>query len=143
MINICIVDTQTRNDLLFRVTKLADEDDQILGNTAMYTFEGDRLIAFVDDLTDTVVGFIQYYVKKTKPEISLHRICVNKNYRRQGFGRLLIEKMIASHPEIQSVLLKCPVGISANNFYQALDFINEGIVEARTGRKLILWRKIL
>ena len=139
MISILPVDTSIRSELLMKISKLADEDDKILGNTALYTFSGDSLYVLLKD--GVVLGFIQYYIKKTKPEITIHRICVKQDCRRSGYGKLLLQVLITEclSSSVQLIRLKCPVGIPANQFYQSTGFIFKGESLARTGRALNCW----
>ena len=126
-----------------KVSKLADEDDLILGNTALYTFSGDSLYALLRD--QEVLGFIQYYTKKKKPEITIHRICVRQDCRRLGYGKLLLQVLMTEclSTHIQLMRLKCPVGIPANHFYESTGFTFKGPELARTGRALNCWELVV
>ena len=127
---------------LQEVGKIADESDSVLGNTALYTFRDSQLLV-AEDVSGHLVGFVQYYVLKKKPTITLHKICIKSTCRRLGYGRRLMFFLFQFCKQnfIQAIELKCPVDAEANLFYAQLDFKLNGSVVTRTGRKMNKWIK--
>jgi len=127
---------------LQEVGRIADESDKILGNTALYTFRDSRLLVG-EDSSGHLVGFVQYYMLKKKPKITLHKICIKSIYRRLGYGSRLMYLLFRHCREcaIQSIELKCPVGVEANIFYEKLGFRLIDVVTVKTGRKMNKWIK--
>lgn len=136
------LDPDTVSPKLQEVGRIADESDNVLGNTALYTFRDSQLLVG-EDSSGHIVGFIQYYMLKKKPKITLHKICIKKSCRRLGYGSRLMYLLFRHCREylIQQIELKCPVDVEANLFYKQLGFNLVEIVTVKTGRKMNKWIK--
>lgn len=73
-----------------------------------------------------------------KPQTTLYELAVLPEYRREGIGTSLIEKIARRSPH-EKIIAKCPIDLSANNFYKSTgwDLVD---VESGMGRALNVWR---
>lgn len=63
-----------------------------------------------------LVGVCDFNRKRTG-ETVIYEIVVDKEYRRRGYGREMIKRLI---DEGRVVVLKCPEELEANNFYKKI-----------------------
>lgn len=71
--------------------------------------------------------------------ITIREIITTK--KNQGVGESILKYLEDLNPI--SLFAKCPIDLNANKWYKSQGFICEGIELTRTGRKLLLWRKML
>lgn len=90
---------------------------------------------------EKILGFLIYRHRKSDRQTTIYDICVDSEWRNQGFGRRLVEALKAECQSHQRafVQLKCPVDLDANSFYQHLGFYHVG-TELGKVRKLNVWR---
>lgn len=90
-------------------------------------------------LSACVIGFVQTYFRKDG-QTTLHTIAVDGAHRRYGVGRALVSALIdASHQRgMASILLRCPIDLSANSFYAAIGFSQERVEQGKR-RQLAIW----
>ncbi|MDM9583077.1 GNAT family N-acetyltransferase [Nostoc sp. GT001] len=98
----------------------------------------------LSDLTFELVedfGVCAYYVRKKDTQVTIRKLAVLPQHQKQGWGRLLIYRVICKAIEQQktSIFLKCPADLSANDFYKNLGFELEATEQDRT-RPLNHWR---
>lgn len=117
------------------VKALADQHRHELGFVLRPTLaesiqRGELLVAESDD---RVVGFVEYHLRRDK-QITLYHIAVASGERRQGVGQALFSALReeAESQRATTILLKCPVGLGANQFYEAIGF---GLSGTWAGRK--------
>ena len=69
-------------------------------------------------------GFIAYYLNKEEAFVFITRIAVNENYRHQGIGRIMIEKLSDAYSEnYDAIELEVEkTNCSAFKFYQTIGF---------------------
>ena len=60
------------------------------------------------------IGFCRFNVMKRKPVVKLETLVVHKNYRGQGYGRLLVDKLKEFN---RPIILECVKGADNNAFY--------------------------
>ncbi|MCC5636361.1 GNAT family N-acetyltransferase [Nostoc sp. CHAB 5844] len=87
------------------------------------------------------IGACCYYVLKKSSQITIRKLAVLPEHQKQGWGRLLIYRVICRAIEKgkTSIFLKCPIDLPANNFYENLGFELEATEQDRT-RPLNYWR---
>jgi ribosomal protein S18 acetylase RimI-like enzyme len=103
---------------------------------------GKLLVAVTED--GSVRGFVRFNHRRRDRTTVLYDIAADPARQRGGIGRSLVAALIRA-AEAQSradIVLRCPEGAAANQFYQALGFRAVGIEQGRR-RKLILWRLVL
>jgi len=86
-----------------------------------------------------IIGFVEYHHRRDK-QTTLHHIVVRDNHQRKGIGSELINQVVAEAKIMgsQTILLKCPEGLTANEFYKNIGFQNTKI-ENNKVRKLVVW----
>lgn len=77
-------------------------------------------IGMVVQVDQKIVGVIRA-ITDTKLTLFICELIVDKNYRRQGYGRKLIEEVHSLYPNTQVELIS-----DANNFYESLGFRTVG-----------------
>ena len=85
-------------------------------------------VAELDQGPREVVGLMVYRI--TKIQVVVGSLTVRADYRRQGVGSLLLERLRASHPQ---KILRCPVSeanLAAQLFLKARGFRCEAIIRA-------------
>jgi N-acetylglutamate synthase-like GNAT family acetyltransferase len=99
-----------------------------------------REIFIACDNTQRLVGFVHFRHRRDQ-QTTLYHIAVDPNYRLHGIGTRLIEGLEKSSLDAGKtfILLKCPVTLSSNKFYERVGF---RLVETLVGkaRPLNLWR---
>jgi ribosomal protein S18 acetylase RimI-like enzyme len=125
---------------------LADANRDALGFIPRQKFEeaAEQQRGFVAIENDEVMGFVLYRHRKIDLQTTLSDICVRNGNRRLGIGRQLLEALIADSrtKSRQFIQLKCPVDLSANEFYRRMGFEVYAIEEGKK-RKLNIWRLTL
>jgi hypothetical protein len=66
-----------------------------------------------------------------KDQTTLYDIAVHGNYRRNGFARNLIYQIAQDSPH-DKIIAKCPVDLSANEFYQSTGWVKD---KTQSGKK--------
>jgi N-acetylglutamate synthase-like GNAT family acetyltransferase len=66
-----------------------------------------------------------------KDQTTLYDIAVHENYRRNGFARNLIYQIAQDSPH-DKIIAKCPVDLSANEFYQNTGWVKD---KTQSGKK--------
>lgn len=102
--------------------------------------EGEMLIAEQDGAP---IGFIDYHFRRDR-QVTLYHILVVPAARRQGVGRTLLAGLeaVARASSAERILLKCPVDLPANAFYQRYGFRLEEKLNGRK-RALNVWVLVL
>ena len=67
-----------------------------------------------------ILAFIRYLTDEVETTF-IGELIVSKNYRKQGFGRRLIEEVAARHPETRMELVS-----EQDDFYRKLGFVEIG-----------------
>jgi N-acetylglutamate synthase-like GNAT family acetyltransferase len=88
-----------------------------------------------------IIGFVEYRHRKDQ-QTTLYNVVVHPNHRNHSIGKRLL---FALEEEAQQrgkswVLLKCPIDLSANNFYLHLGYLKVDVEQGKT-RNLNVWRK--
>jgi len=102
--------------------------------------ERDKLLV-AEDSSGAVVGFVRFNHRRRGDETVLYDIASDPGGGQPGIGRALVGALAASAREAgrNSIVLRCPEGVPANGFYQALGFRQQGIEQGRR-RRLVAWR---
>jgi N-acetylglutamate synthase-like GNAT family acetyltransferase len=132
--NSWFIRTATLSDL-DAVKHIADSHRKALGfvlrsSLAESIQRGELLVA---EGNGRVVGFVEYHLRRDK-QVTLYHIAIASDEYRQGIGQALFYSL---RKESESnggtrILLKCPVDLEANQFYQSLGF---DLVDIQNGRK--------
>ncbi len=98
--------------------------------------KGWLLVAVKDE---TVIGFAHFRIRKDK-NATLYEIVVDKPYRQQKIGKRLVQRLtwLVNVAGGEHVRLKCPQSLSANRFYEQLQFKRTD-TEAGRKRPLNVW----
>lgn len=92
---------------------------------------------------DTLFGFVRFRHRRDRIT-SIYELLVAESARRKGIGTRLIHSLADDARALgqREIVLKCPIELSANNFYSAIGF---HLVEVRKGRvrSLNVWKLIL
>lgn len=91
-----------------------------------------------------IVGFIRFNHRVRGAETALYDICVAQESQGQGVGRALV---VALEREClragrSSIVLRCPDGLPANDFYARLGFQRCELEPGRR-RQLLKWRLLV
>jgi ribosomal protein S18 acetylase RimI-like enzyme len=100
-----------------------------------------RLLVAV--LDEKVVGFVHFRCCRDG-HATIYEIAVLPEHRQRGVGRALVET-VAQEAALRGCValqLKCPIDLSANEFYRRVGFTEAGIEEGKR-RPLRLWQKRL
>lgn len=84
-----------------------------------------------------VVGAILGNHCVRKPQTTVYEIAVDREYRRDGIGRTLVDRMATESPHPRLVA-KCPVDLPAMNFYRATGWHLDGYDDGKH-RGLAVW----
>jgi GNAT superfamily N-acetyltransferase len=66
-------------------------------------------------------SFLNFYPCKRKPHVSIYNLFVHRDYRGQGIGKALTEKLIEMYPN-RPFIAKCPEGAKSNTFWVKMRF---------------------
>lgn len=92
---------------------------------------------------DTLLGFVRFRHRRDRIT-SIYELLVEKSARRKGVGTLLVHSLADNARALgqREIVLKCPIELSANDFYSAIGF---HLVEVHKGRvrNLNVWKLIL
>lgn len=72
-----------------------------------------------------------------KSQTTIYDIAVYEDYRGQGFGKKLVEKVWEDSPH-EKIVAKCPVDLAANHFYRESGWKLVNVEEGKS-RKLSVW----
>lgn len=117
------------------ISKIASKSSKEIGfvmKVAMKeAIKKDSLIVY--ERNRQVVGFCKFNKRKKDGVTVIYEICVLKEFRGLGYGRMMVEYLD------RPIELKCPVDNASNKFYKA---IGAELVETVPGRKreLNIWR---
>jgi ribosomal protein S18 acetylase RimI-like enzyme len=123
--------------------RIADQNREAFGFLPRPVFveavERRRLLVAASS-TGVVIGFVRFNHRMRGTETALYDICVDNSLRRQGVGRALVAALVdeCRRANRETVVLKCPEGLPANDFYDRLGFERQGMVQGRR-RNLIIW----
>jgi N-acetylglutamate synthase-like GNAT family acetyltransferase len=89
--------------------------------------------------TDKLVAFVEYHHRKDQ-QTTLYHIVVDPEYRGQGIGYALIEKLRQESHKLrkQFIRIKCPDDLEANHFYE---HVGCQLIEKEEGKRraLLIW----
>jgi ribosomal protein S18 acetylase RimI-like enzyme len=100
-----------------------------------------RLIVAIWD--GKVIGFVHFRCCRDG-HATIYEIAVLPEHRQRGIGRALVEVVVQEAALRGCVVLqlKCPIDLSANEFYRRVGFTEAGIEEGKR-RPLRIWRRRL
>lgn len=120
---------------LSAVKRLADLHRHELGFVLLPTLreqieKGEMLVA---EWEAQLIGFVDYHIRRDK-QLTLYHIAVDPAWQRRGVGRALLEALeaTAQASDCACILLKCPVDLAANQFYEAQGY---NLQEKLNGRR--------
>lgn len=127
------------------VKRLADLHRHELGFVLLPSLKEqiDKGEIIVAEQEGQVIGFVDYHIRRDK-QLTLYHIAVDPDWQRQGAGGALLSALetIARNHECTCILLKCPVDLPANRFYEAQGYKLEETLNGRK-RPLNVWRVAL
>lgn len=85
-------------------------------------------------------GGLCHFHLRLDSQVTIKEIIVLPERQGQGIGRAMLEEVIARCPTAVSIFAKCPVDLTANRWYDKMDFELEGRETTRSGRELNCWR---
>jgi N-acetylglutamate synthase-like GNAT family acetyltransferase len=123
--------------------RIADLSRYELGFLTRQAFQesadhGELLVALDEN---NVIGFVRFHHRKDR-HTTLYEIAVAPERRQDGVGKALVEALIVrcQASESTELVLKCPVELQANSFYERLGFRRCGNRStAGRGRRLFVW----
>ncbi|DAD54728.1 TPA: acetyltransferase [Thermocrinis Great Boiling Spring virus] len=125
---------------LEEIKAIADKNRNELGFSprGMFVEHIKRNEVYVAEYSGKVVGFVCFHHCRDG-WTTIYKICVDKEYRRKGFGKALLK---AVENEAQKIRLKCPAEIEANNFYATQGYICTGVEKGKK-RHIAIWKKVI
>ena len=75
-------------------------------------------------------------------QVTIREIIVETGRQGEGRGRAFLERL-KSIEGATSLFAKCPSDLPANQWYEKMGFIREGVEITPSGRELVLWRMLL
>ncbi len=89
------------------------------------------------------LGFLHFHHRRDQIS-TLYHLCVDHQFRFQGYGRLLLTEWEAFSRQtgIKRLRLKCPIDLQANGFYDRLGWRRVSIESGKL-RSLVVWEKPL
>lgn len=142
----------SNNGIVFRKAALTDLDslkklvDQhktelgfVIRGALAKSIENSEVIVAIEQ-NGEVIGFVQYRHRKDE-QTTLYNIVVVSSHQRQGIGHQLIDRLEneARAHQKQFILLKCPAGLPANDFYRDYGFTLHTIENGKN-RALNVWK---
>jgi N-acetylglutamate synthase-like GNAT family acetyltransferase len=125
------------------IKKLADQHKNELGFVLRPSLEKSikaKEVFVATTVRGRVIGFVDYHHRRDV-QTTLYHIAVAATKRRRGIGRALVEALLheAQVARKEFVLLKCPHGLAANEFYYKCKFV---LTASENGRKrqLDVWK---
>lgn len=118
---------------LSEVINLADHNSKWLGFYPAEAFrrsarEG-RILAVVDEPTDTLVGYVLYFVSRDRAVVQ--QICVVEEYRGRAVARALMSALVDRTRHLLGISLHCAREFPAHSYWPKLGFRATG---EKTGR---------
>jgi putative acetyltransferase len=128
-------------DDLAAVKALADAERGALGFVLRPALAEaiDRGEMLVVEQSGAVAGFVDYHQRRDR-QVTLYHIVVAAERRGGGVGRALLQALRATALATGAtrIVLKCPVGLPANDFYRACGYTLRETEPGR-GRALNVW----
>jgi len=127
------------------IKRIADSNREALGFVPRPKIEeaivANRVLIAIDSGGKKTVAFVIYRHRKTDKQTTVYDICVEEAARKQGVGRLLLQKLYdeCSNLDRDFIQLKCPIDLSANFFYDSVGFYKFCSEEGKR-RRLNVWR---
>jgi len=122
---------------------IADQHRDVLGflTRAVFTEAAERQQLLVAAIDGQIVGFVRFNHRTRGIETAIYDICTDRDMQRHGIGRALVVALAAECRQCnrESIVLRCPVGAHANDFYAHIGF-HQGAIEEGKRRRLIVWR---
>lgn len=86
------------------------------------------------------IGACYFHIRRDD-QVTIRKLAVLPEYQKQGWGRLLIYRVICAAIESQkkSIFLKCPENLESNSFYKNIGF-NLEYIEQGKNKKINHWR---
>jgi hypothetical protein len=83
-------------------------------------------------------GVLDFYPTKTEPfRVTVYNLMIPRASRRQGAGTRLMVELSKRYPT-RPIIVKCPYGIPANEFYKAIGLKYDETLEPKGRRKVPL-----
>lgn len=101
-------------------------------------FESLNMAAKKEELFLVDGGMCHWHLRRDG-QITIREIIVLPERQQQGIGSMIIDQL-KYVPGASSIFAKCPVDLSANEWYRKLGFVDEGLETTKTGRQLRKWR---
>jgi ribosomal protein S18 acetylase RimI-like enzyme len=123
---------------------IADQHRQVLGFLPKAIFQeaaerGKLLVAQASD--QRITGLVRFNHRVRGSETAIYDICVDDQLQHQGIGRAMVSALASECIKVprSAIVLRCPEGLPANDFYQHIGFYQDGI-QAGKRRRLVVWR---
>lgn len=94
----------------------------VIRSTLEKAIVGSEILVAIE-MGKEVLGFVHYHHRRDK-QTTLYQIVVHPQYRNLGVGSALVKALEAEArmSEKEFILLKCPVSLPANDFYDRYGF---------------------
>lgn len=131
---------------LVAIKQLADKEKSSLGfitrQTIKEAIDADSIMLILID--EKIVGFQHYYHRKRDLQTTLYHKTIDKEYRGQGLGRILVNSIVVEAKSLgrKKLFLKCPVDLPSNGFHKSVGFQLVGREQGKK-RELNLWEYML
>lgn len=123
--NISVMKIGQAPHLLSDVIALADRNKGTLGLFPRQAFEQaaqDNLILVAVDESGNLVGYLLYRIVKTKYRASITHLCVDTAHRKQGVGRLLVNRLKDETGHLRGINLHSRMDYESNSLWPRLGF---------------------
>jgi GNAT superfamily N-acetyltransferase len=124
------------------IKQIADDEKSVFGFITKGTIQeaiisGGIMVITYDNI---VVGFQHYYHRKRDLQTTLYHKAIKKEFRGKGLGKLLVDAVVNECVVLgrNKLLLKCPIGLSSNEFHKKYGFVLAG-QEIGKLRNLNIW----
>ena len=111
--------------------KISNEFKNELGFVNSAALESSELKGELEVIPD--IGFCHFHHRKDS-QVTIYEIAVLEDRQKEGWGRILFYRVLASAIEHKKskIVVKCPVHLESNGFYQSLGF---KLIKVDPGRK--------
>lgn len=91
-----------------------------------------------------VTGFVRFNHRQRGTETAIYDLGVASSLQGRGIGRALVCAVAAQcrTRNRAAIILRCPEGLPANEFYARVGFQRNGVEEGRR-RRLVVWRLLV
>lgn len=99
----------------------------------------DRRTLLLAEINDDPVGYLLYDVRRGV--LRIPQACIQYDARRRKYAEHLVASLLALHPDVEEVTLRCAADLEANLFWRDMGFVCLGTSTGgkRRGRTINHW----